>query len=552
VASTDNRNWELLPDNSPQRRFSQSRAMALDMESATIAANGFRFRVPYGTLLCVSDKPLHGEIKLPGMANHFYRERVNQHLRIGMRAIELLREAGLGTSCTAASCAALRRWRFQYAAVPTAWSSDARPAAPVQTPTDLAQWWQRFNDPLLSALVAQALQANTDVLSAQAALRQARAQREASAAGLYPNLGASAGGQRNTTGGNLASNSYSTSLDASWEPDVFGATRSGVKAADAEVRAATASLASVQVSMAAEVAVTYIEARSLQARLAIARSNLDSLNETLQITRWRVQAGLTTSLDVEQAVAASEQTQAAIIALEISLTQTLHALAVLTGQAPGALKASLATPVPVPQPGGALALALPAETLRQRPDVRAAEESINAALSRVAQADAARYPSFKISGALGLRAMTLGGLTNGASAVNALIGSVSVPLFDGGAIQAQVRSQEASLEQARVSYQATVLTALKDVEDALASLQGNRERLARLQAATDAAANAELLARQRYGSGLIDFRTVLETKRTLLNTQDGVESTRASLSADHVRLYKALGGGWTPSDTATP
>ena len=438
------------------------------------------------------------------------------------------------------------------AAVPTAWSSDARPAAPVQTPTDLAQWWQRFNDPQLSALVAQALQANTDVLSAQAALRQARAQREASAAGLYPNLGASAGGQRNTTGGNLASNSYSTSLDASWEPDVFGATRSGVKAADADVRAATASLASVQVSMAAEVAVTYIEARSLQARLAIARSNLDSLNETLQITRWRVQAGLTTSLDVEQAVAASEQTQAAIIALEISLTQTLHALAVLTGQAPGALKASLATPVPVPQPGGALALALPAETLRQRPDVRAAEESINAALSRVAQADAARYPSFKISGALGLRAMTLGGLTNGASAVNALIGSVSVPLFDGGAIQAQVRSQEASLEQARVSYQATVLTALKDVEDALASLQGNRERLARLQAATDAAANAELLARQRYGSGLIDFRTVLETKRTLLNTQDGVESTRASLSADHVRLYKALGGGWTPSDTATP
>ena len=95
VASTDNRNWELLPDNTPQRRFSQSRAVALDMESATIAANGFRFRVPYGTLLCVSDKPLHGEIKLPGMANHFYRERVDQHLRIGMRAVELLRAQGV-------------------------------------------------------------------------------------------------------------------------------------------------------------------------------------------------------------------------------------------------------------------------------------------------------------------------------------------------------------------------------------------------------------------------------------------------------------------------
>ena len=438
------------------------------------------------------------------------------------------------------------------APVPSAWFADARPTTPGQAPTALAQWWQRFNDPQLTALIVQALQTNTDVRSAQAALRQARAQRDASFASLLPNVGASVAGQRNTTGGSVASNSYSASLDASWEPDVFGGGRSGLNAAESEVQAATSSLASVQVTMAAEVAVAYIEVRGLQARLLIARSNLDSLNETLQITRWRVQAGLTTSLDVEQAVAASEQTQAAIIALETSLTQTISALSVLTGQPPGALQASLGIAAPVPQASGDLAAALPAVTLRQRPDVRAAEDRISAALSRVSQADAERYPSFKISGALGLRAMTLGTLTNGASAVNALLGSISVPLFDGGAIQAQVRSQEAALEQARVTYQATVLTALKDVEDALVSLQGNRERLARLQAASDAAANAELLARQRYGSGLIDFRTVLETKRTLLNTQDGVESTRASLSADHVRLYKALGGGWTPTATAAP
>ena len=128
---------------------------------------------------------------------------------------------------------------------------------------------------------------------------------------------------------------------------------------------------------------------------------------------------------------------------------------------------------------------------------------------------------------------------------NALLASVSVPLFDGGAARAQVRVQQAALEQARLSYEATVLTALKDVEDALISLQGNRERLARLQAAATAAANADLLARQRYTSGLIDFRAVLETQRTLLSTQDSVAATRASLSTDHVRLYKALGGGWT-------
>ncbi|MFZ3140669.1 TolC family protein, partial [Polaromonas sp.] len=192
------------------------------------------------------------------------------------------------------------------------------------------------------------------------------------------------------------------------------------------------------------------------------------------------------------------------------------------------------------------ALAIPAQTLRQRPDVRAAEHRVSAALARVSQADAARYPSFSISGSLGLNALTLGSLTGGgASVVNALLGSVSVPLFDGGAARAQVRAQEAALEQARISYQATVLTALKDVEDALVALQGDRARLLHLQSAATAAQNADLLAQQRYTSGLIDFQTVLQTQRTLLTAQDSAASATADVSADHVRLYKALGGGWS-------
>jgi multidrug efflux system outer membrane protein len=164
----------------------------------------------------------------------------------------------------------------------------------------------------------------------------------------------------------------------------------------------------------------------------------------------------------------------------------------------------------------------------------------------VAQADAARYPGFQISGSLGLRALSLAALGSGGSAFHSLLAGVSVPLFDGGALRAQLRAQEAALEQARSGYQAAVLAAFKDVEDALVSLQGDTERLAHLQAAAQAAANAGLLARQRYASGLIDFRAVLDTQRTLLSTQDGVESTRASLSADLVRLYKAFGGGWSP------
>ncbi|KRC29578.1 RND transporter [Acidovorax sp. Root217] len=429
--------------------------------------------------------------------------------------------------------------------VPTAWAAGTT-AAPGSAATSLAQWWQRLGDPQLTALVEQSLTANTSVRTAQAALRQARAQVDVQAAGLAPQVGASASAQRSRSGNSGAGNNFQLGFDASWEPDVFGRVRAGVNASEADARAAEASLADVQVSLAAEVAVNYIELRGLQQRLVIARSNLASQSETLQITQWRLQAGLTTSLVAEQARAASEQTAAQIPALEASLAQSRHSLAVLTGQAPAALDAQLAASVAVPQPGDELAMAIPAETLRQRPDVRAAEQRITAALARVSQADAARYPDFGISGSVGLRALTLGALSGGSAVAASLLGSISVPLLDGGAARAQVRAQEASLEQARIAYQAAVLTALKDVEDALVSLRGNRERLVRLRSAADAAGNAELLARQRYSSGLIDFQSVLETQRTLLSTQEGVATTVASLSADHVRLYKALGGGWQP------
>lgn len=430
--------------------------------------------------------------------------------------------------------------------VPTAWqAADASPAIPTSS---LAQWWLRFDDPLLGSLIAQALQANTSVTSARAALLQARALRDVAAAGLLPGLDSSAAAKRNRSGGNSSVDSFQVGLDASWELDIFGANRSGLRASDATARASAASLGDVQVSIAAEVALNYITLRSAQARLAIAEDNLASQLETLQITQWRLQAGLVTSLEGEQARAAAEQTRAQLPALQTRVEQSRHALAVLTGQAPAALSSVLSAASPVPQAADDLALAIPAETLRQRPDVRAAELLATAAIARVAQAEAARWPTFTLSGSLGLNALTLGSLTNGASVVSALLAGVSWPVFDGGATRAQVRAQQAALDQARAQYQAAVLTALKDVEDALVALRGNRERLLSLQNAAEAAGNAALLARQRYGSGLVDFQVVLETQRTQLSTQDGVASAKAELSADHVRLYKALGGGWIPDD----
>ncbi|MEX1167370.1 MAG: efflux transporter outer membrane subunit, partial [Hydrogenophaga sp.] len=322
---------------------------------------------------------------------------------------------------------------------------------------------------------------------------------------------------------------------------------SAVAASEADAQASAASLSNVQVSLAAEVAVNYISLRSQQARWVIAQNNLSAQQETLQITRWRAQAGLASSLDVEQSIGTVEQTRAQLPVLQSSASQTMNALAVLTGQTPGALHAQLSAAAPIPQAPADLALAFPAETLRQRPDVRAAELRVSGALARVAVADAARYPSFRLGGSLDLSALTLGTLTNGASLLKSLLASASVPLWDGGARSAQLRSQEAALEQAQASYQAAVLTALQEVEDALAGLSGDSERLVRLQSAASAAVNAELLARQRYQSGLIDFATLLTTQRTLLSAQDSVASAQASLSTGHVKLYKALGGGWTPA-----
>jgi len=426
--------------------------------------------------------------------------------------------------------------------LPAAWSrTDV--SATAGNPS-LALWWQRFNDPLLTRLVAQAITANTRVKSAEGALRQARALRDVAAAVLWPTLGSSASVQRSRSGGQGSTNSFQIGLDAAWEADIFGANRSALAASDATARASAASLGDVQVSIAAEVALAYITLRSAQARLAIAEGNLASQQETLQITRWRREAGLATSLESEQARSLAEQTNALLPAFFTSIEQNRHALSVLTGQPPAALSAVLAAAGPVPLAADDLALNIPAETLRRRADVRAAEYLVTAATAKVAQAEAARAPNFKLGGNLGLNALTVGALSGGGAVVSALLASVSLPLFDGGALRAQVRAQEAAQYQARSAYQAAVLTALQDVENALVSLAGDRERVLHLKSAAEAADNAALLARQRYGSGLVDFQTVLETHRTQLNTQDAVATAGADLSADHVLLYKALGGGW--------
>lgn len=436
--------------------------------------------------------------------------------------------------------------------LPLGWSmatpvSDNSPGRALET-----TWWQRFDDPLLARLVTQALQANSSVLTAQAALRQARALRDVAAAALSPTLDSSASAQRSRAGtgqAGISTSRYSAGLDASWELDIFGATRSALDASAATAQASAASLGDVQVSIAAEVALAYITLRSGQARLAIAEANLASQQDTLQITRWRQQAGLIGSLEAEQALAAAESTRAALPALQAAISQTGHALAVLTGQPPAALDATLAETRPVPSAADDLALSGPADTLRQRADVRAAEQRLAAEIARLAQADAARLPSFRLGGSLGLAALSLSALSSGSAVVGSVLAGVSLPVFDGGAARARVVAQQAQLDQASAAYRATTLAALQQVEDALVALRSDRERQRRLQAAAQAASNAALMASQRYSSGLVDFQAVLDTQRTQLNAQDSLAQAGADLAADHVRLYKALGGGWRADST---
>jgi len=437
--------------------------------------------------------------------------------------------------------------------VPAGWTRldpTARPVARAETPGDLSQWWQRLNDPLLSGLIDEALQASPDLRTAQARLREARARRTVAAAGQYPNVTASGGASRSQSSEEVGSgetrNFFSAGFDASWELDVFGGVRRSVEAAEADLASSLASLEDTRVSLASEVALNYVEVRTRQILLGIARDNLASQSETLQLTEWRAQAGLVSSQDVEQARSNREQTRAQIPLLETSLAEAEHALDILLGKTPGTLHARLAAPGALPVLPDQIAVGIPADTLRQRPDVRAAERRLAAETARVGVAEAARYPSFNLSGSIGLEALTFGALGSSDAVASSLFAGIAGPLFDAGRLRAQVEIQDAVREQAQVAYEQTVLVALLDVENALVALVRNRERVEALASAVESVRNAAQLERQRYSAGLIDFQSVLDSERSVLLLEESLASARANGVQALIRLYKALGGGWSP------
>jgi NodT family efflux transporter outer membrane factor (OMF) lipoprotein len=386
-------------------------------------------------------------------------------------------------------------------------------------------------------------------LSARA---EARARRDFAAASRLPTIGASASASRTRTeaGAGSSRSAYDAGFDASWEPDIFGGQRRAIEAAGADLEATVEDMRATQVALAAEVALNYVQVRALQARLGIARANLATQSETLQLTQWRAQAGLTSSLDVEQARAAVEQTRAQVPSLESSLAAARNRLAVLGGTHPGSLDARLAAAGAIPAVPASLAIGIPADTLRQRPDLRAAERRLAAETARIGEREAARFPSISVGGSIGVESLTLGNLLEREALVGRLVARLAATLFDGGRLRSQVEAQSAVRERALRSYEAAVLTALEDVENALAQLANTRARREALANAADAARNAAIYAEHRYSAGITDFQTVLDTQRTLLSAEDNLKSTEAEQASALIRLYKALGGGWDAAAAA--
>lgn len=434
--------------------------------------------------------------------------------------------------------------------LPAAWAGAADTAA-----EDRAAWWRIFNDPLLSDLIEQAKTGNRDVYQAQARLLEARYRSQLAGANLLPtssmNMSASqtgssksAGISAGTTGIGVTNELFRHTVDASWELDMFGKLRRGLESAEATEQAALEDLRDVLVSLCAEVALNYVDLRKQQQQLVITETNLVSQQETYEITHWRQMAGLTTQLDVDQARLSMENTRASLPSLRSAVEQAQHNLALLLGRQPTELAAALSVNGPVPVAGAKVASGIPADILRQRPDVRRAERKLAAQTAQIGVAEAARYPSFTLSGSIGVESLEYANLyTAGAKAFQMAANSALV-LLDFGRISANVGVQNALTEQALGLYEASLLVALKDVENALSAYREEARRRAALQAAAEAGDSAMRLSQTQYNAGISDFQRVLEAQRSLLSAQLQLTASDAELASNVIRLYKALGGGW--------
>jgi NodT family efflux transporter outer membrane factor (OMF) lipoprotein len=440
----------------------------------------------------------------------------------------------------------------------------------------ITEWWKSFGDSQLDDLVARALAVNPDMEIAASRVRAARQEEIVAGASYWPRVNAGGTAERtrlstnemagglsllepssggNATGPGIAAlapprntfNLFQVGFDATWQLDFFGRTRRSVEAAKASTTAQIWGLRDTEVSLAAEVAGTYLGMRFNDERARLARSDLTRLQETLRLLDVRASGGLTNQLDVRQQETEVAATAAKIPLFEAQARAQAHALAVLLGQSPEEFRLTLPDSAIPPAPRD-VPVGLPSTLLRRRPDIRQAERALASATAKIGIAVADLYPQFSLTASPSLASTTLRTLASLDSGGYSLGASLLWPIFNAGQTRANIDIANENQRQALTIYRKTVLTALKEVDDALSNFAQTQQRLTSLEQSAASAESAERLAREQYQGGLVDFSRVLSAEGMHLSADDDLLQGRAAVAQDWVALYKALGGGWRDQD----
>lgn len=429
-------------------------------------------------------------------------------------------------------------------------TTDLRSGSP-----SLETWWTRFNDPALNRLVRAARDSNRDLAIAYERIHEARAARGIARSQLFPQLDATGGVNRGRTSENVGNPAggntrdlWSTGLDAGWEIDFFGGVRRSVESADASVAATEELYRDTMVSLLAEVAFAHIQIRTFDERIRLAEKNIRNQSDSVKLTEDRLEAGLSPELDVSQATTNLATTRAVVPALRDQRAAALNRLAVLIGRYSSAANSFVDTGgIPSPKPSAGIGI--PADLVRARPDIRAAERRLAAQTARIGVAEADLFPRFSLSGTFQLQSLAFSSLPESNSRNYAFGPSFRWNIFSAGRIKNQIAIEESRTRQAYLDYENSVLKGVAEVETALAAVRNERDRLAALQTAVDSSQKTVELVKANYREGLIDFQNVLDAERTIFANEDALAVSRGQIAAAHVSLFKALGGG-TPMKSA--
>lgn len=434
-------------------------------------------------------------------------------------------------------------------------TGEFKPASEAEDPRvllkaeNIRSWWRQFNDELLSSLVENAVSNNRSFLMAQQRLEQARWRLAGSWSDVLPHITGigeverSQGG-KNGKSGRFHRDVFKTGFDATWEIDVFGGVSRQIEESEALMEKANCSLADAWVSLSSEIASQYVELRTIQERLAVARTNLKLQTETYDILKSRLDSGIGDELAVNQAKYNVEQTRATIPNLLATEESLMDALAILAGTMPGALHDQLKVrperdwliePMRLPT--------IPLNVIRSRPDVRAAEFALAAQVAHVGVSESLLFPKLYLNGTLGLESVHARKFLERDSLYGSIGPSVSWPIFQGGNLYANLKAEEAAMDEAAYNYEYTVQKAFGEVRTAYSAYTQQYHRYESLKGAVKAAKDAENISQDLYKNGLSDFNNVLDAQRSLLTLEEALTISRGQISQDLISLYKALGGG---------